>query len=193
MPDPLWQISAEADFNGDNFRDLVFQHQGDGRLAVWLMNGRAQVSGLALSPAQVPDLNWKVRGAGDFNGDFKARSDLAERSDGSDLGWLMDGTTRPGRADVSPSVVEDTDWRIVGVADFNRDGHSDLLWQHQSSGLISIWYMNGLSRLDGELLSPELGCRYKVEDWGGRRRRWGRVTGPGLAEPRQPVPCRRGS
>src|SRR5262245_25477645 len=69
--DPLWQIAAEADFNGDDHRDLVFHHQGDGRLAVWLMNGRAQVSGLALSPSQVSDLNWRVRGAGDFNGDFK--------------------------------------------------------------------------------------------------------------------------
>ena len=71
LRDPLWRISAVADFNGDTLRDLVFQHQGDGRLAVWLMNRHAQVSGLALSPAQVPDLNWKVRGAGDFNGDLK--------------------------------------------------------------------------------------------------------------------------
>jgi hypothetical protein len=154
LPDPLWRISAEADFNGDNLRDLVFQHQGDGRLAVWLMNRHAQVSGLALSPAQVPDLNWKVRGAGDFNGDFKPDLIWQHEMSGQVSAWLMDGTTRWEGRLLSPSVVADTDWRIVGVADFNRDGHSDLLWQHQSGGLISIWHMNGLSRLDGVLLSP---------------------------------------
>ena len=161
LPDPLWQISAEADFNGDNHRDLVFQHQGDGRLAVWLMNRRAQVSGLALSPSQVPDLNWKVRGAGDFNGDFNGdfKPDLIWQNEatGQISVWLMDGTTRPdgnGRL-LSPSVVADTDWQIVGVADFNRDGQSDPLWQHQISGLISVWHMNGLSRADGMVLSPD--------------------------------------
>ena len=154
LPDPLWQISAEADFNGDTLRDLVFQHQGDGRLAVWLMNRHAQVSGLALSPAQVPDLNWKVRGAGDFNGDFKPDLIWQNEVTGQISAWLMDGTTRRDGRLLSPSVVEDTDWRIVGVADFNGDGHSDLLWQHQSSGLVSVWHMNGLSRVDGVLLSP---------------------------------------
>ena len=154
LPDPLWQISAEADFNGDNLRDLVFQHQGDGRLAVWLMDGRAQMSGLALSPAQVPDLNWKVRGAGDFNGDFKPDLIWQNEVTGQISAWLMDGTTRRDGRLLSPSVVQDTDWRIVGVADFNGDGHSDLLWQHQSSGLVSVWHMNGLRRVDGVLLSP---------------------------------------
>jgi len=115
LPDPLWQISAVADFNGDNQRDLVFQHQGDGRLAVWLMDGRTQVAGLALSPSRVSDLNWKVRGAGDFNGDSRPDLIWQNEATGQISAWLMDGTTRPdgnGRL-LSPSVVQDTDWRIV--------------------------------------------------------------------------------
>ena len=69
---------------------------------------------------------------------------------------------RDGRL-LSPSVVEDTDWRIVGVADFNGDGHSDFLWQHQSSGLFSVWHMNGLGRSDGVLLLPgELGFQIRI-------------------------------
>jgi FG-GAP-like repeat len=155
LDDPLWQISAEADFNGDNQRDLIFQHQGDGRLAVWLMYGRAQISGQALSPAQVPDLNWKVRGAGDFNGDFKPDLIWQNEVTGQISTWLMDGTTRRDGLLLSPSVVEDTDWRIVGVADFNRDGHSDLLWQHQNSGLVSVWHMNRLRMVDGVVISPD--------------------------------------
>ena len=116
------------------------------------MDGRAQISGQALSPAQVPDLNWKVRGAGDFNGDFKPDLIWQNEATGQISTWLMDGTTRRDGLLLSPSVVEDTEWRIVGVADFNRDGHSDLLWQHQSNGLISVWHMNGLRMIRGVVL-----------------------------------------
>ncbi len=161
LPDPLWQISAEADFNGDTRRDLVFQHQADGRLAVWLMDGRTQISGQALSPAQVLDLNWKVRGAGDFDGDFKPDLIWQNEVTGQISAWLMDGTTRRDGRLLSPSVVEDTDWRIVAVADFNRDGHSDLLWQHQSSGLFSVWHMNGLRMIRGVVLWPD---EYELPD-----------------------------
>ena len=72
------------------------------------MNGRAQVSGLALSPGQVPDLNWRVRGAGDFNGDFQADLIWQNEATGQIAAWLMEGTTRPdenGRL-LSPFVVE---------------------------------------------------------------------------------------
>ena len=108
----------------------------------------------------VPDLNWKVRGAGDFDGDF--RPDLIWQNEvtGQISVWLMDGTTRRDGRLLSPSVVADTDWRIVGVADFNRDGHSDLLWQHQSNGLIALWYMNGLSMVDGVLRLAQ--CRFQT-------------------------------
>ena len=96
LPDPFWQISAEADFNGDNQRDLIFQHQADGRLAVWLMDGRAQISGQALSPAQVPDLNWKVRGAGDFNGDLKPDLIWQNEMTGQIAAWKMGMNVRRG-------------------------------------------------------------------------------------------------
>ena len=36
------------------------------------------------------------------------------------------------------------DWTIEGVGDFNGDGKADILWRH-SSGLVSIWLMNGTS------------------------------------------------
>ena len=156
LPDPSWQLVASSDFNSDGHPDHVFQHQGDGRLAIWLMNKHAIVTGFALSPDKVTDLHWKVRGAGDFNGDFKPDLIWQNEVTGQVSVWLMDGTTRRDGRLLSPSVVQDTDWRIVGVADFDRDGHSDLLWQHQSNGLIALWYMNRLSMADGVLVSSEV-------------------------------------
>ena len=156
LPDPSWQLVASSDFNSDGHPDHVFQHQADGRLAIWLMNRHAMVRGFPLSPDRVPDLSWKVRGAGDFDGD--SRPDLIWQNEvtGQISVWLMDGTTRRDGQLLSPSVVADTDWRIVGVADFDRDGQSDLLWQHQSNGLIAVWYMSGLSMIDGVLVSSEV-------------------------------------
>jgi hypothetical protein len=34
------------------------------------------------------------------------------------------------------------DWHIVGLADFNGDGKSDILWRN-ADGRDSIWEMNG--------------------------------------------------
>jgi hypothetical protein len=34
----------------------------------------------------------------------------------------------------------------------NRDGHSDLLWQHDMDGRIGVWYMNGVELLAAALL-----------------------------------------
>ena len=69
---------------------------------------------------------------------------------------------------------QDTDWRIARVADFNRDGHSDLLWQHQSSGLFSVWHMSGLSRVDGMVLWPD---EYGLPDTNVKLRAVGDVNG----------------
>jgi len=33
------------------------------------------------------------------------------------------------------------DWHIVGAADFNGDGHADLVWENRSNGLRAIWIM----------------------------------------------------
>src|SRR5207253_2280120 len=34
-------------------------------------------------------------------------------------------------------------WRVVGTADFNNDGHPDLIWQNDTSRDVVSWYMCG--------------------------------------------------
>jgi hypothetical protein len=36
-----------------------------------------------------------------------------------------------------------TDWKLIGAADFNHDGNQDLIWQDAVNGQRAIWLMNG--------------------------------------------------
>ena len=155
LPDPRWQLVASSDFNLDGHPDHIFQHQADGRLAIWLMNGDAQVRGFALTPDRAPDVNWKVRAAADFDGDTRPDLLFQNEATGEVSIWRMFETTRLGTYSL-PSVP-DTDWRIVGVADFNAYLGPDILWQHQSNGLIALWVdVAGGGDIYGVLVSNEV-------------------------------------
>ena len=45
------------------------------------------------------------------------------------------------------SQVQDTQWKIAGTGDFDRDGDLDILWRYYGTGdyqgLNVLWYMNG--------------------------------------------------
>jgi FG-GAP repeat protein len=41
------------------------------------------------------------------------------------------------------TVSTNNPWHLVAVADFNGDGHPDLVWQNPSTGAAQVWYMTG--------------------------------------------------
>ena len=40
-------------------------------------------------------------------------------------------------------------WKPVGIADVNRDGRGDLLWENIATGELQAWLMNGTDRILG--------------------------------------------
>jgi hypothetical protein len=157
LPVLSWQIAGTADFNGDDKTDILWRDQGDtGQIVVWLMLGTAQTSSTPTDPSAVPNLNWRIVGLGDFNGDGK--TDILWRDQGSTgqiAVWFMDGTTRTGATLTSPGAVPLLDWEIVGTGDFNRDAKTDILWRDtRSSGQIGVWFMDGTVRTGATLLTP---------------------------------------
>jgi phosphatidylserine/phosphatidylglycerophosphate/cardiolipin synthase-like enzyme len=162
VADTNWKIAAVGDVNGDSKPDLVWQHQTSGLLSVWLMNGPALTRAFMLTPDRVADLNWKIVGIGDLNAD--AHPDLVwqHRTTGQVSTWLMNGTKMLEGRLLTPGIVADLDWRIRAVADVNRDGMDDLIWQHRTQGLVSTWLMNGTSLAAGALLTPS---RVADTDW----------------------------
>jgi hypothetical protein len=61
--------------------------------------------------------------------------------------WFMHGTNAVQGSYLDPEASSkgvDTNWKIVGIADFNGDGNPDILWQNQTTGDVNIWLMEGL-------------------------------------------------
>ena len=150
--------SRSTDFNSDGFLDLLWHHAADGRLAAWMMNGGHLLSGTALEPGQLADVNWKPVAMVDSNRD--GIGDIVwQHAAAGTLGiWRMAGTVLEDAIAVSPDRVADTNWKVRGAADFNQDGDADLVWQHQVSGAIAVWFMKYESYrptlINGEPLGP---------------------------------------
>ncbi len=151
LPDLAWRVVGTGDFTNDGKTDIVWRHDASGQLAVWFMNGTVKEGGVLLPG--IADTAWKVGGTGDFNHD--GRADLLWRHDtsGALTAWLMNGTTVVSDTPLNPSALSDTQWRIVGTGDFNRDGHTDILWRHETSAHLVVWYLQGTQLIDGDFLS----------------------------------------
>jgi hypothetical protein len=74
--------------------------------------------------------------------------------------WVVDGANFVHGATFA---AVDRDWHIVGSADFNGDLKADVLWQHATTGAISVWTMDGDAFLAGNtVLTPEAGAGWTV-------------------------------
>ncbi len=52
---------------------------------------------------------------------------------------------RTHEEDMLLPTIADPNWKIVGVGDFNQDGHPDLAWRNTATGANIIWFLvNGL-------------------------------------------------
>jgi glucose/arabinose dehydrogenase len=149
-----WQIVGGGDLNRDKKPDLVWQDAATGLLAGWYMDGTTETSAEALFPYFLPP-GFRVTGVADFNGD--ARPDLLVRDPTGGGIWILYANTA-GNAFVTSAVVTPggvpASWWVAGVADFNRDGKPDLLWQDLTDGLLAVSYMDGASATGFSLLSP---------------------------------------
>lgn len=134
--------------------DLIWRHRNAGLNAVWFMNGVNRTESQPILPDIVADLDWEIVGAGDFNSDGQSDLVWQHRTLGFIGIWFMDGRAMSSTALANPSQASDLGWRIVGVADFNIDGHPDLLWQHDTSGQVAIWHMDGVNLASATLTTP---------------------------------------
>ena len=142
-----------ADFDHDGKPDILWHHQGTGDLYVWCMSGTV-VTGSYLNPSRFADTHWQIRGVVDLTKDGKPDLLWHHQGTGDLYVWAMDGTVVTWGSYLKPSRFADTNWQIRRVADFNGDGQLDLLWHHQATGELYVWFMDGLAVTGGSDLTP---------------------------------------
>jgi hypothetical protein len=142
------------DLNADGAADLLWQNRADGRLSLWHMSGAAHMLNEPLVPDQVGDTDWHIVGSADANGDGYADLYWQHQTSGALSVWYMRENRLLSGDLLSPSAVPDTDWKVRSVADMDRDGHPDLIWQNVSTGLVSVWFMNGRTLRSGDVIGP---------------------------------------
>ncbi|MBI4664649.1 MAG: VCBS repeat-containing protein [Verrucomicrobia bacterium] len=155
-PDPAWLATTwraidVEDFDGDGDPDILFQRQ-DGRLAVRKMKGTNFGDPMYFSPFK-PEQGALAVGAGDFNNDLTADL-LLQHPDGTlEVWYLTNRTIQVSSARLRPEGLDTSQWRVVGVSDFDRDGDPDLLLQH-SNGSLAVWRLTDFALDSGEFLAP---------------------------------------
>ena len=135
------------DINGDQFSDLIFQSASSGQLKAWLMRGDGRVGTTGFVPSS-PGANWILAASADMNGDGYTDLLFQNTVTGDLAYWLMIGTTAFRIDNITPKNAG-TNWRVAGMADFNRDGYPDILFQNTVTGAITVWYMHGGMRVYG--------------------------------------------
>ncbi len=141
VPDPSWKIAQISDFNRDGFNDLLWHNDRTGDTSLWVMSGTTVANIIALPSLET---GWQIQGTGDFNGDQQL--DLLWRNNrtGETGLWLMDRGTYQ-RNVFLPSIAADSGWSIAGIADFDNDRSTDILWLNQLNGQVSFWKLSGVN------------------------------------------------
>lgn len=164
LADLDWKIAGTADFNSDGRRDLLWRHETTGRMQVWYMNDRVLLGTADLNPAfvptitdpSVPDLNWRIAGLGDFDGDGDPDILFRHAESHRLVVWLMDGVNKVGGDYVNPDRPVDHDlWDVAGVWDVDQNGIADIVFRHGVSGSLVVWYLDeDQDRVCGTYFNP---------------------------------------
>jgi len=90
----------------------------------------------------VAELEWRVAGTGDFDGD--GRSDILwhNSATGENYLYFMNGLSITTRGFMR---IADLAWDVAALGDYDGDGKADILWRNGATGETYLFPMDGMS------------------------------------------------
>ena len=85
--------------------------------------------------------NWEVVGSGDFSGDGNLALLQRDRRTLNLRVMMLEDGQLDGFVDLETSALPDQSWNVIATDDFNTDGKADIVWQNQTTGATTIWYL----------------------------------------------------
>ncbi len=135
---PDWQIVLAADFDRDGASDLLWRNVATGEIYMMFLNTDGTVKATSKKVYTEANTAWRPVAAGPFS-----------KSGGNDIIWHNSTTGQvylmivgvDGTPAATSAVIysePDTNWKLVGAGDFNRDGNMDLVWWNSSTSQVYL-------------------------------------------------------
>ena len=135
---PDWQIVLAADFDRDGASDLLWRNVATGEIYMMFLNTDGTVKATSKKVYTEANTAWRPVAAGPFS-----------KSGGNDIIWHNSTTGQvylmivgaDGTPASSSAVIysePDTNWKLVGAGDFNRDGNMDLVWWNPTTSQVYL-------------------------------------------------------
>jgi hypothetical protein len=95
-----------------------------------------------------------VAGVADFDRD--GRQDILWHHSGSGQAalWYMNGVVLVSGTLTDPPGLSDLAWQMGTVGDYNADQKPDIVWRHQPSGQMVVWFMDNATLISGAFTNP---------------------------------------
>lgn len=134
LTDRSMQLAATGDFNADGTEDLVWRNATTGVHTLWRMrNGRA-----ASQTVLAADPSWRLAATDPtFDANNDGRTDLVWLNPTTKTYqlWIMMASGPISKRALGGGSVAGQS--LVGVGDFDGDGHGDVLWRAPSTGQVT--------------------------------------------------------
>ena len=141
----IFNKTKKNDFDNDGHSDILLRNSISGLNKIYLMNGKSITTDANF--AYAGEASWEVAGIGDFDDD--GNDDILWRNSVSTLNHIafMSGTTVDGSKSADFNGLPDTNWKVVGIGDFNNDRFDDILWRNDVTGENRLFLMQGTTIL----------------------------------------------
>ncbi|MBP7867799.1 MAG: S8 family serine peptidase [Acidobacteria bacterium] len=138
-----WKVVGVGDVDLDCRADIFWRNDAagplTGMLSLWFVDACGYRANSYLGG--IGDLNWKVEGVADFNGD-KVKDILWRHAVSGVMSIWFVNTAGNFASDMTPGTLDPV-WQIVGLGDLNADQKADLFLVNTATGDLIAWLFNG--------------------------------------------------